>query len=107
MQIIIISYVFSQSTNYISQIDKGSLALTPPASRCSTPVDARAASKRKMLPGETNETAKLSTAELQRVVLLEQLKYLRMKIRRVEREEQQSTEPAVPSTVFTDMDNWK
>ncbi|XP_071491782.1 uncharacterized protein [Diadema antillarum] len=47
--------------------------------------------KRKVLPGETEETINLSTPELQRLLLLEQLKYTRMKIRRLE-ESQQPTE---------------
>lgn len=44
--------------------------------------------KRKVLSGETEETINLSTSELQRLVLLEQLKYTRMKIRRLEQSQQ-------------------
>nr|XP_054750769.1 uncharacterized protein LOC129256636 [Lytechinus pictus] len=42
--------------------------------------------KRSHLPGETEETASLTIADLRRLVLLEQLRYTRMKIRRLEQQ---------------------
>lgn len=95
--------------NCILQSVKGSLEpfdVTPPPTRSSSPHHARAP-KRKISYGETEETVNLSTTELQRLVLLEQLKYTRMKIRRMESQDQQSNEAAGPSHdyVITNLDN--
>ncbi|XP_071790630.1 uncharacterized protein [Asterias amurensis] len=66
-------------------------ASTSPQSQFSTPLRG---SKRKSLglPGETEETMNLSTTQLQRLVLLEQLNYTRMKIRRLEESKQTAQE---------------
>lgn len=83
--------------------------MTPPTSRSSTPVNLQAP-KKKRLSAETEETENLSTTELQRLVLLEQLKYTRAKMRRLEQQNSQTTEaadPPVDMVHLTDMDNWR
>ena len=83
--------------------------MTPPGSRSSTPVPGRVP-KRKPLSAETEETKSLSTPELQRLVLLEQLRYTRAKMRRLEQQDHQTTDqtPNLPVTVsLTNLDSWE
>ncbi|XP_033627336.1 uncharacterized protein LOC117290187 [Asterias rubens] len=68
-------------------------ASTSPQSQFSTPLPLRGSKRKSLgLPGETEETMNLSTTKLQRLVLLEQLNYTRMKIRRLEENKQTAQE---------------
>jgi hypothetical protein len=63
--------------------------------------------KRKALSGETAETINLTLSELQRLVLLEQLRYTRMKIQRFESQNASaSCDDKEQEEDITDLDEW-